>query len=151
MANELWRHRHNENLPISEGAILGGGLANFKKDDGKPDAAKNRLYRILMTESAHLIWVLRCERRITNGDNPQNLHTEEAVRNRWHRKINERMQIDCLLTNKFLYENKALKTKKVYDTWAKCSTSTEELHSEWCKRPGFLVGKTSRRPPGQHG
>jgi ribonuclease HI len=149
-ANQLWRLRYDKDLPTSEGATLGSGLANFKKDDRKPDAAKNRLYRILMTESAHMIWVLRCERRITNQENPHNFHTEEAVQNRWYKKVNERMQIDCLLTNKFLYENKALKTKKVYDTWAKCSTSTEELHSEWCRRPGILVGKTPRRPPGRN-
>ena len=36
-ANQLWRRRHNEDLPLSEGAILGGGLANFRKADGKPD------------------------------------------------------------------------------------------------------------------
>jgi ribonuclease HI/exonuclease III len=149
-ANDLWKKRYTEDLPCSEGAILGGGLANFKNSVGKPDAAKNRLYRILITESAHLIWVLRCERRIANGDLSPNYHTEEAVKNRWYKKINERMQIDCLLTNKYLYERKALKTKKVYNTWAKCSTSEEELHREWCKHPGVLVGKTPRRPPGRH-
>ena len=149
-SNQLWRRRYNEDLSISEGAVLGSGLVKFRNSEGKQQAAKNHLYRILMTESAHLIWVLRCERRIANGDNPQNYHTEEAVRNRWYRKINERMQIDCLLTNTYLYENKAQKTKKVYNTWAKCSTNTEDLHREWCKRPGVLVGKTPRRPPGRH-
>ena len=150
-ANRLWKRRYDEDLHASEGAVLGGGLANFRKDDGKPDAAKNRLYRILITESAHLIWVLRCERRIANDDNPRNYHTEEAVGSRWYKKINERMQLDCLLTNSFLYEKKALKTKKVYDTWAKCSTSAEKLHREWCGNPGVLVGKTPRRPPGRYG
>ena len=149
-ANRLWRRRHHEDLPISEGAILGAGLANFKNKKGSPDTGKNRLYRILMTESAHLIWVLRCERRIANEDNPQNYHTTESVKNRWYEKMNSRMQIDCLLTNNYLYENRALKTKKVYGTWAKCSTNEEDLHREWCKNPGFLVGKTPRRPPRQH-
>ena len=149
-ANQLWRRRHDEDLPLSEGAILGGGLANFRRADGKPDTAKNRLYRILITESAHLIWVLRCERRIANQDNPLSYHTEEAVGNRWYKKMNEQMQIDCLLTNKFLYENKAMKTQKVYHTWAKCSTNTEDLHREWCKHPGVLVGKVSGRPPGRN-
>ena len=123
--------------------MLGGGLANFRNSEGKPDAAKNRPFRILMTESAHLIWVLRCERRITNEDDPRNSHTEEIVKKRWHKKINERMQIDC-------YENKALKTKNVYDTWAKCSTSENTFHREWRKRPGVLVGTTSRRLPGHN-
>ena len=150
-ANRLWAQRYDESLPLSEGAVLGGALANFKKEDGKPDSAKNQLYRILMTESAHLIWVLRCERRITNEDNHQYCHTEETVANHWYRKMNERMQIDCLLTNKYLYENKALKTEKVFNTWANCSTNNDDLHREWCKNPGFLVGKISGRPLGQHG
>ena len=63
--------------------------------------------------------MLRCERRIGNGDNPRDHHTEQAVINKWCRKINEWLQVDCLLANSFLYERKALNTKKVYYTWAK--------------------------------
>ena len=69
LTNELWKKRYEEDLSVSEGAILGGGLAYFKKDNGRPDTAKNRLYRILVTETAHLIWVLRCERRIAGNNN----------------------------------------------------------------------------------
>ena len=58
-ANNLWKTRYRSDLPTTEGAVLGCGLANFTKEDGKPDAPKNRLYRILISESAHLIWVLR--------------------------------------------------------------------------------------------
>ena len=146
-ANQPWRRKYDEDLPISEGAILGGGLANFKHE-GKPDAAKNRLYRILITESAHLIWVLRCERRMANEDDPRDYHTTRTVKNQWHKKIEERMQIDCLITNKELYESKVLRTKKVYDTWARCSTNEEVLHREWCKKPGVLVGTTPRHLSG---
>ena len=81
-ADSLWKRRYSKGLPVSEGAVLGGGLTSFRRSDGKLDTAKNRLYRILVTESAHLIWVLRCERRIANGDTPQDYHTEETVRNR---------------------------------------------------------------------
>ena len=109
----------------------------------------NRLYRILTTESAHLpIWGLRCERGIANEDNPRNYDTVDAVQKRWYNKINERMQTDCLLTNEFLYERRALQTKMVYYTWTKCSTNTEDFHREWCGHPGFLVGMTSGRPLG---
>lgn len=103
-----------------------------------------------MMESAHLIWVLRCERWIVNGDNPYNYHTSNMVQRRWYNKLNERLQVDCLLTNMYLYERKALKTKLVYSTWAKCSTNTEEFHHEWCKHPGFLVGMTSGHPLGRN-
>lgn len=128
--------------------MLGSSLATFKQEDGKLDSMKSRLYEILVTESAHLIWVLRCERRITTQDAPQNHHTEESMQNRWYRRINERMIIDCLLTNKHIYVSKALKTKTVYNTWAKCSTNEMDLHQEWCKNPGVLVGKELRQPLG---
>lgn len=94
--------------------------------------------------AAHLIWVLRCERRIAGSDNPGGYHSREAVKNRWHGKTNDRMQIDCLLTNKYLYENKAQKTKTVY------ATNTEDFHRDWCRNPGVLVGKTSRHPSGRN-
>ena len=139
--NELWKRKYDENLTITEGAILGCGLANFTKEDGKPNSAKNRLYRILISEAAHLIWVLRCERRIKGIDSLNQNHLEKTVRKRWYSKINERMQVDCLLTNRYLYERKALKARAVYNTWEKLSSNKEDLHREWCRRPGVLVGK----------
>ena len=139
--NELWKRKYDEDLTITEGTVLGCGLANFVTENGKPYAAKNRLYRILISEAAHLIWVLRCERRIRGIDNPDQNHLERAVRRQWYNKINERMQIDCLLTNSYLYDRKALKTKAEYNTWAKCSTNEEDLHRDWCRHPGVLVGR----------
>ena len=53
--NELWRRKYDEDLIVTEGAVLGCGLADFTKENGKPDAAKNRLYCILISEAAHLI------------------------------------------------------------------------------------------------
>jgi len=122
---------------MMEGAILGCGLVNFMKEDGKPDTPKNRLYRILMSESAHLIWVLRCERRTQNNNQE---YSERAV-HKWYKRINDQMQLDCLLMNKYLFERKALKTWLVRGTWAKCSTNEDDLHRDWCRHPGVLVGK----------
>ena len=58
------------------------------------------------------------------------------------------MQVDCLLTNRYLYENKALKTKAAYNMRAKCSTNTEDLYRDWCRHPGVLVGRTPRHTGG---
>jgi hypothetical protein len=63
--NELWLKRHDEPFEPSLGNILGCGLPNFTKDN-KPLTGKNRLYKILVSESAFLIWKLRCERTIGN-------------------------------------------------------------------------------------
>ena len=38
-ANDLWTRRYDTDLPTSEGAVVGAGLANFTQADGKPDAA----------------------------------------------------------------------------------------------------------------
>lgn len=127
---------------MSEEAILGCGPAYFKKESGRPDTTKNRLYRILVPEVAHLICqVLRWERRIRGEDDPKGDRSERAIQNGWYGKINERTQIDYLLEDTYLYENMALKAKAVYKTWMKCSTNEEGLHRDWCRRPGILMGK----------
>jgi len=47
LANELWAKRSPDPIPTNYGAILGCGLTNFKKTNGKPDKGMNRLFRIL--------------------------------------------------------------------------------------------------------
>lgn len=54
LTNELWGRRYNTPLPTNAGDIIGCGLACFKRDD-KPDDGKNRLYRIIVSETAYLI------------------------------------------------------------------------------------------------
>ena len=69
---------------MSKGVILGGGLASFTKVNRRPDTAKNWLYRILIMEVAHLIWVLRCERRIAQADDPGDYHSHDTMRSKWY-------------------------------------------------------------------
>jgi ribonuclease HI len=79
LAKELWTKR-NPNWPWPGiGTIISAGLANFKNDEGKIKPGEARLYRILMAESAHLIWKIRCERLMQrNGTHP----TETEVHNK---------------------------------------------------------------------
>lgn len=74
--NKLWTQRHDEPFEPSLGNALGCGLANFTTEE-KPLTGKNRLYKILVSESAFLIWKLRCERAI--GDKT---HSETEIHNR---------------------------------------------------------------------
>ena len=60
LANEVWQRRHPTEIPSTMGGILGCGLAKFERN-GRPDTGKNRLYRILVSETAFLIWKLRNE------------------------------------------------------------------------------------------
>jgi ribonuclease HI len=97
---KLWRKKHNEELQITHGTIMGCSLSNYKKPNGKPDVGKNRLFRILISESSYLIWKLQCERRIQHGDNPEQKHTRTEIHNRWLATINKRLRIDCIATDK---------------------------------------------------
>ncbi|KAJ3885656.1 hypothetical protein GG344DRAFT_58859 [Lentinula edodes] len=64
LGQELWENKRSAWVKPHFGIILGWGLANFKNDDNKPLSGDSRLYTILISESAYLIWKLRCERVI---------------------------------------------------------------------------------------
>jgi ribonuclease HI len=57
----IWTKKNNEWPTPTLGLILGCGLAEFRATDGKRDEGAERLYRILMSEAAYLIWRIRNE------------------------------------------------------------------------------------------
>ncbi|KAJ7908071.1 hypothetical protein B0H13DRAFT_2233358 [Mycena leptocephala] len=135
LAEELWTKKHPDWPTVSMGSILGSGLARFKDAAGKPQPALARLYKILMTESAHIIWKLR----------------SNEVHNRWLKVINECLEIDRILTNKLKYgKQHALAPSLVLETWGGTLLGEDELSDDWLREPGVLVGiapKRSRRSP----
>ncbi|KAJ8089863.1 hypothetical protein PM082_018440 [Marasmius tenuissimus] len=87
------------------GTIIGAGVAKIKdRTSGKDMKGDARLWKILIEESAYLLWRMRCERVIRNKNEP---FTEAEVSNRWEKMMNERLQLDRRLTNK-RFERKAL-------------------------------------------
>ncbi|KAJ7161041.1 hypothetical protein C8R46DRAFT_905409, partial [Mycena filopes] len=93
-----------------------------------------RLYRILISESAYLIWLLRNE-RVING---KTLHPDE-IRNRWKHRLDIRT-FDCLMTNKAKYKSKAIKKSLVLATWTKIIQDEDRLPPDWTRETGVLVG-----------
>jgi len=60
---ELWLKKHeNWPEPINIGTITGCGLIEVKSREGTVLKGESHAYRILISESAHLIWKLRCTR-----------------------------------------------------------------------------------------
>ncbi|KAG1839037.1 hypothetical protein DFJ58DRAFT_644578, partial [Suillus subalutaceus] len=55
----------------------------------------SRLLRIIISESAYLIWVLRCERVIQGI-----LQDEEKTKRRWMNAIDKRLQLDRVIASK---------------------------------------------------
>src|SRR4051794_23094901 len=94
-------------IQTSYGMIIGCGLPKYKTNN-KPNKGKNRLHTILISESAYLIWKLRCEWKIERGEDPTKLHTKPEIHNKWLATINKRLLMDKLSTNKFRYGTKAI-------------------------------------------
>ncbi|KAJ7141073.1 hypothetical protein C8R44DRAFT_762658 [Mycena epipterygia] len=85
LASEMWQMRTGKDLRPTVGQIMAGGSTNLG------DPGTTRLYKILITESAHLIWRFRNERVIQDkGSAPLS-----KIQNRWLKIINNRLAIDC--------------------------------------------------------
>ncbi|KAK0477707.1 ribonuclease H-like domain-containing protein [Armillaria luteobubalina] len=80
LARELWEECGNKWIPQTLGLALGSTLVQIKTKKGKVDRASTRLYHILMTETVHMIWKVRCQRCIQCGDDKvKDWHSQEEI------------------------------------------------------------------------
>jgi exonuclease III len=135
---DLWAKRHNYWPEIKcIGSITGCGLAEFKNDANKPIPGAGRLYRILISEAAHLIWKLRNE-RIFKYTAEDQWPSAPEIHNRWLAAINERLTLDRSSTNS-KFGKKAIKPPTVLNTWTGTLKNETDLPADWTKWPGVLV------------
>ena len=145
MTKDVWEAKHSIWPAINNlGTIIGCGLAKFTSKTGRRKFGAERLYRILMTESAHLIWKIRCERVFGKNDRRQGYTTQE-LKNRWLSVINKRLALDQAMTDR-KYATKAISTKVVLCTWSGVLQNESSLPQNWINYSGVLVGI---RPPEQ--
>ncbi|TFY69397.1 hypothetical protein EVJ58_g437 [Rhodofomes roseus] len=142
LAKTLWKGKNKKWPRPSLGAVISSPIAPFKSDKSKPKSGDARLYRIIMTESAYLIWKLRCERVIGGAENPnQPLATTKEIEGRWIHAINDRLAVDCQMTNSNRYGKKAIRQSLVERTWGGILKNEEELPPHWARgRTEVLVG-----------
>ncbi|KAJ7358078.1 hypothetical protein DFH08DRAFT_686853 [Mycena albidolilacea] len=137
-AKSLWLEKEANWPEVSLGSILGCGLAEFRDEKGKPKCGTQRLYRILMSESAYLIWKLRNDRVISRDGEPA---TEEEIKNKWKYAINLRLQVDKMLANRPVTGKRpALAPQLVLATWSNTLDNEKSLPADWLREPRVLVG-----------
>lgn len=130
-ASELWKLKTGDDLRPSMGEIIACGAIE------KADKGETRLLRIVVSESAHLIWKLRNE-RVIGGKNPA---STREIKNRWCKSINNRLAFDCALTDTKKYGNKSLRKSVVRGTWSKVLRDEDRLPRNWFRESsGVLVG-----------
>ncbi|KAJ7831750.1 hypothetical protein B0H13DRAFT_1654551 [Mycena leptocephala] len=140
LAQELWEKTGHNWPEINLGSIFACGLAHFKTATGKRDKGADRLFRILISETAHLIWKLRCTRVIERGSDPTRYFSEKEIHNRWLSCINQRLRIDLLLTDRHKYGNRASDFKLVLSTWKHVLMDAENLQDTQILQSRVLVG-----------
>ena len=98
-----------------------------------------RLLQILLTESAHLIWVLRCERVIQ-----QKNHNANEITTRWLKNINRWLTEDKIIATEIKCNRTEI--QKVEATWEGVLKKIWDLPNEWIYQQEFLVGRRAWGP-----
>ncbi|KAJ7599832.1 hypothetical protein C8J56DRAFT_767643 [Mycena floridula] len=121
---------------ITYGTIMGCGSVRIYASGRKIDEGRLRLFRLAVSEAAHLIWTIRCNIVVNDDAIPVVSHIESL----WSGAINARLAEDRLLTNKFQYKNKALEKAVVLNTWRGTLKNEGFLPVDWIRGPEVLVG-----------
>ena len=145
LAKTLWPHRNVPWPEITLGTILGCSnitlqLERLRNNQWRQRKTTHqgptRLFQILLSESAYLIWVIRCERVIQ--EKPL---TEGEIKARWYRAINDRLTIDKVTATKIIRTNRF--TRLVEGTWELALRKGAETPANWIYRREVLVGRTA--------
>ena len=95
---------------------------------------------ILISEAAHLIWVLRCERVIGGKQ-----HSDNVVSIRWKNAINTRLTCDKIIATKIKREN--IFTNLVINTWETLLKKEGPIPHNWINHHEVLVGRRPQYAP----
>ena len=143
IARQTWPSSFGPWPDVQLSLILGcGSIAlPLEDDESLTHTGPSRLLRILISESAHLIWVLRCERTI------QGLHhSTNTIKSRWLNKIDHRLNLDRHIAT--IYNRKPVTQKLVKDTWQpSLLEQNPSLEEDWITNHEVLVGITLTRSP----
>ena len=101
---------------INLGVILAGACFSVEQITDSPPRGLDRLMRIAITETAYLIWTLRCERVIARDGTRESEHPPQEVTAKWYAAMLKRQTLDAAMTSR-RYGKKALDRKMVIDTW----------------------------------
>ena len=138
LARNLWPHAPNLWPQPDLGILLGCGSIHLPREPHQhllqaehppPPHLRNhkgasRLLQILLSESLHLIWVLRCDRAIQGKT-----YSPSDVRKRWFNVINTRLTEDRIIATKVKRDKCYLNLVKA--TWKPALTAHGTSPNNW--------------------
>ena len=140
-----WRQKGLTWPSMSLATVLSAGCTTWKGDNGRRILnGASRLWRILVSESAFLIWRLRCERVIQHADTPSWTHATHKIRQLWLSTMNRRLHIDLLRCGNRL-GRPSISRIRVLQTWHGVLEDERGLHpdGDWTRTNRVLVGISS--------
>ncbi|KAG1813448.1 hypothetical protein EV424DRAFT_1299676, partial [Suillus variegatus] len=133
LASKIWPVKHSPWPETTIGLVLGCGALSTpqeprdrNEENPRPlvmTKGASRLLRILVSESAYLVWTLRCEQAIRGQT-----YTDENVTKRWANTINQRLQLDRAVASKTRRTLKAV--MQVLNTWADIIDVNNNKHTD---------------------
>ena len=148
LAQDLWPYDNTPWQAPNLGSILGCGCINLRprtrqRNENEPDKRSilqgpTHLLQILLSESAYLIWVLRCKRVIQGIQ-----HSRSETEGRWLCVINARLTTDKITATK-IKRDKGF-TNLVVNTWEQALEKRRGLPPNWIHYNEALVGRTAPR------
>lgn len=121
------------NLPFKDDQIT----RNPNKLTSELQKGATHLLQISISEAAHLIWVLRCERVIQ-----EKRHNDEEISARWLKAVNRSLTEDKI-TATVIKKNSPL-TQIVEATWEDALKKTSDPPTGWIHDREFLVGRSAQ-------
>ncbi|EJD46192.1 hypothetical protein AURDEDRAFT_27593, partial [Auricularia subglabra TFB-10046 SS5] len=121
--DQVWPMVHNFlakkhcDVELDLGTVLGCASARLQGRKDSRDKPLERAFRIMVSESAFLIWKLRCEKRVGHADDADWKHAPAEVIARWGAMIRARVALDKRLTNGYKYNRRAVDPSLHKETW----------------------------------
>ncbi|EIN08079.1 RnaseH-domain-containing protein, partial [Punctularia strigosozonata HHB-11173 SS5] len=131
LVKDAWPEGRGPLPRITLGLILGCGALQINVEDQqskreRPAQGRSRLLRILISESAYLVWVLRCEHTMGGRS-----HTPQEVQRRWANAIQRRLEADQATASKIIRTPSY--SRKVQGTWTGLLAEEQALPEHWAK------------------
>ncbi|KAF9256213.1 hypothetical protein L218DRAFT_1027531 [Marasmius fiardii PR-910] len=143
LAKRLWNKKGMRWRPLRLGDILGCGIqglplkkAHWNTSENYNEHGCRRFNRILISESARLIWLIRNDHVINERDEI----SQNEITQRWLNMINKRLNLEKDMTNR-IFEKKALSKTSVQNTWNGLIRNEAGSTKDWiAKKEEVLVG-----------
>ncbi|KAH9851088.1 ribonuclease H-like domain-containing protein [Lenzites betulinus] len=139
LAGELLEKAGVPMPPPSLGMILGIPSLESLEANTQIRAGRTRLMKIILSETAYLIWKVRCERVIEWSEEVGRTHSNRELQRRWVATINARLHMDVQRTRK-QWKARRLPVETVLNTWKGTLLDEAALPDDWTGTAGVLVG-----------